>query len=86
MTMIELLKWLSHGSVYVNVFRKSNNSDNNSSHGIPPQKFAVPWLGRSDSLGNESFDTCDDEQGIHHTFSTLYICVGCFHFTLPSTF
>ena len=35
MTMVELLKWLSHGSVYVNVIRKSNNSANNLSHGIP---------------------------------------------------
>ena len=34
MTMVELLKWV-HGSVYVNVIRKSNNSANNSSHGVP---------------------------------------------------
>ena len=35
LTMIKLLKWQSHGSVYVNVIRKSNNSANNSSNGIP---------------------------------------------------
>ena len=35
LTMIKLLKWQSHDSVYVNVIRKSNNSANNSSHGIP---------------------------------------------------
>ena len=35
LTMIKLLKWQSHGSVYVNVIRKSNNSANNSSIGIP---------------------------------------------------
>ena len=35
MTMVEILKWLSYGLVYVNVIRKSDNSANNSSHGIP---------------------------------------------------
>ena len=43
-TMIKLLKWLSHGSVYVNLFRKSNNSDKNSSHGISTQYRAEPWV------------------------------------------
>ena len=41
MTMVELLKWLSHGSVYVNVIRKSNNSANNWSHGIPTKYLGV---------------------------------------------
>ena len=44
MTMVELLKWLSHGSVYVNVIRKSNNSPNNSSHGIPTKYRLGPWF------------------------------------------
>ena len=44
MTMVELLKWLSHGSVYVNVIRKSNNSANNSSHGIPTKYRLGPWF------------------------------------------
>ena len=42
LTMIKLLKWQSHGSVYVNVIRKSNNSANNSSNGIPTKyRFVV---------------------------------------------
>ena len=44
MTMVELLKWLSHSSAYVNVIRKSNNSANNSSHGIPTKYCLDPWL------------------------------------------
>ena len=44
MTMVGLLKWVSHGSVYVNVIRKSNNSANNSSHGIPTKYRFGPWL------------------------------------------
>ena len=46
MTMVGLLKWVSHGSVYVNVIRKSNNSANNSSHGhgIPTKYRLGLWL------------------------------------------
>ena len=44
LTMIKLLKWESHGSVYVNVIRKSNNSANNSSNGIPTKYRLEPWL------------------------------------------
>ena len=44
LTMIKLLKWQSHGSVYVNVIRKSNNSANNSSNGIPTKYRFGPWL------------------------------------------
>ena len=44
MTMVEFLKWLSHDSVYVNVIRKSNNSANNSSNGIPTKYRLEPWL------------------------------------------
>ena len=43
LTMIKLLKWQSHGSVYVNVIRKSNNSANNSSNGIPTKYRFVVW-------------------------------------------
>ena len=42
LTMIKLLKWESHGSVYVNVIRKSNNSANNSSDGIPTKYRLEP--------------------------------------------
>ena len=51
MTMVGLLKWVSHGSVYVNVIRKSNNSANNSSHGIPTKYRFGPW---SQLLPNEN--------------------------------
>ena len=44
MTIVGLLKWVSHGSIYVNVIRKSNNSANNSSHGIPTKYCLGPWL------------------------------------------
>ena len=44
LTMIKLLKWQSHGSVYVNVIRKSNNSANNSSNGIPTKYRFGPWV------------------------------------------
>ena len=44
MTMVEFLKWLSHDSVYVNVIRKSNNSANNSSNGIPTKYRFGPCL------------------------------------------
>ena len=44
MTMVEFLKWLSHDSVYVNVIRKSNNSANNSSHGIPTKYRFEPCI------------------------------------------
>ena len=44
MTMVELLKWLSHGSVYVNIIRKTNNSANNSSHGIPTKYRLDPCI------------------------------------------
>ena len=44
LTMIKLLKWQSHGSVYVNVIRKSNNSANNSSNGIPTKYRLEPWF------------------------------------------
>ena len=44
LTMIKLLKWESHGSVYVNVIRKSNNSANNSSNGIPTKYRFEPCL------------------------------------------
>ena len=52
MTMVGLLKWVSHGSVYVNVIRKSNNSANNSSHGIPTKyRFEPCSCGRVGSGG-----------------------------------
>ena len=45
LTMIKLLKWQSHGSVYVNVIRKSNNSANNSSTDkIPFWALCPNWL------------------------------------------
>ena len=39
MTMVEVFKWLSHSSVYVNVIRKSNNLFN----GIPSKIRLGPW-------------------------------------------
>ena len=48
--------------------------------------FSSISLGPNDALGDEPVDTLGDEQGIHHTLSTLHSCVGGSNFTLPLIF